>query len=379
MKATFFYLLFGVLLYSSCKNIRQISSILPYKIDLEKSVNIAKFIPLSTIGNALRYIPLETKYDCLIRRIDQIAFSDSFIFISDTRKLLQFKRNGRFVRQIGSIGRGPGEYEVIWDICIDISKEFIYIIAGKGNVVTFDFKGHHIRSFIHPERSEQFLMKDPESFMFYSINLSMPSNDTAYSWYIIDTNGNILSSIRNCLKRNSKFVIRESPLYLFNETAHFMEFGIDTLYYFNNSIKKSYAIFNLGDFKMNLDPDPKDKLKQKFYIYKILEDEKNMYLNLQSSFGNIVPGLFCKQTSEVTFLQNEGFINDLDGGPDFWPKEVFRDSILIDYKDAFSLIQCINKKLALDSGKTDKNNSVNFEALKMQLTETSNPVLMIVK
>ena len=70
--------------------------------------------------------------------------------------------------------------------------------------------------------------------MFYSINISFPSNDIAYSWYILDTSGIILSGIRNSLKRNSKFVTRASPLYLFNETAHFMEFGIDTLYYLIN-------------------------------------------------------------------------------------------------------------------------------------------------
>ena len=137
----------------------QISSVLPYQIDLEKSINNIKLIPLSIIGKELQYIPLETNQDSLIR-IDEIAFCDSFIFISDSRKLLQFFRNGRFVRQIGSIGRGPGEYEVIWDICIDRSKEFIYIIAGKGNVVAFDFNGHHIRSFMQPESSEQFIMKD---------------------------------------------------------------------------------------------------------------------------------------------------------------------------------------------------------------------------
>lgn len=379
MKATFFSLLVGVLLFSSCKNSSQISSILPYQIDLEKSINNVKFIPLSTIGKELQYIPLETNHDCLIKRIDQIAFSDSFIFISDARKLLQFKRNGRFVRQIGSVGRGPGEYEVIWDICIDISKEFIYIIAGKGNVVAFDFKGHHIRSFMQPERSEQFIMKDPESLMFYSINISMPSNDTAYSWYITDTNGIILSRIRNCLKRNSKFMVRVSPLYLFNETAHFMEFGIDTLYYFNNSIKEPYAIFNVGDLKMDLDPDPKDKLNQKFYIYKIIEDGKNIYLNLQSSFGPIVPSLFNKQTSEITIPENEGFLNDIDGGPTFWPNGIHNDSILIDFIDAFKLLDFINKKLASESGKTDRNNLDKFEALKKQLTETSNPVLMLVK
>jgi hypothetical protein len=379
MNKILFSLLVGVSLFLSCKKASNISSILPYQIDLEKSLNNFKSIPLSEIGKKILYIPLETKDDCIIRKIDQIAFSDSFIFISDSRKLLQFKRNGKFVRQIGSIGRGPGEYEVIWDICIDTNKDFIYIIAGAGTVLAFDFKGYLIRSFIQPVRSAQFIMKDTGSLMFYSINISLPSNETAYSWHITDLNGIVLSRIRNYLNRNSKFVVRESPLYLFNKNAHFMDFGIDTLYYFNKSIKEPYATFNFGDLKMDLDPSPKDKLNQKFYICKIIEDKKNMYLNLQSSLCPRVPCLYNKQTAEITFLESERFLNDIDEGPPFWPNYIYNDSTLIDFMDGFKILDFINKKLGGESGKTDRNNIDKFKALKKQLTETSNPVLMVVE
>ena len=130
---------------------------------------------------------------------------------------------------------------------------------------------------------------------------------------------------------------------------------------------------------MDIDPNPKDKLNQKFYLYKIIEDKEYMYLNLQSSFGPIVQGLFNKQSSEVVFPENKGFLNDIDEGPVFWPKEIYKDSILIDYVDAFKFLDFINKKLDGEPKETDRLKLNQFSALKRQLTETSNPVLMISK
>jgi hypothetical protein len=91
-------------------------ALLPYHIDLEKNKNTKPF-PLSSIGKKIEYIPLETTPNSLIGSLNgvgldlaNIVFSDSFIFISDGEKLLQFDRSGKFIKQIGSVGRGPGQY-----------------------------------------------------------------------------------------------------------------------------------------------------------------------------------------------------------------------------------------------------------------------------
>ena len=148
MKLKFFPLLIGTQFFTSCSNPNPktnvknetISVILPYHVDLEKNLNNVSSIPLSSIGKELEYIPLETSTNSLIKRIDQIVFTDSYIFISDFNKLLQFDRSGKFIRQVGSNGRGPAEYIYVMGFCVDENHRKIDIIDYANHLVKeFDF------------------------------------------------------------------------------------------------------------------------------------------------------------------------------------------------------------------------------------------------
>lgn len=393
MKAPFIFIHIGILIFTSCKNpshpINNIVGVIPFQIEIKKSINNVKSVPLSSIGKELYYIPLETNPECLIRNINGIAISDSLIFVNDGNKLLQFYRNGRFVRQIGTIGRGPGEYVYIKDFCIDNKKRNIYINnLGGQNVLVFDYNGQFKKSFKSPHPlSNQIILNDTNNLMFHIID--SPKNDTAYSWYITDTKGITIAKIKNYIKRlNFDLYVTVSPLYLFNKTVHFMDYGIDTLYFFNNSKKEPYAIFNLGNLKM--DPDPLitrdiskkafERLKQKILIYpKIIENTKYLFFRLNWGFtSSINYCIYDKQTSEVTILKDNGFKNDLDRGIPFYPEYIFNDSILIDYIDANKLLEFIDKTVSGKSEVRGKTKLNNFEVLK-QLTDTSNPILIVLK
>ena len=78
-------------------------------------------------------------------------------------------------------------------------------------------------------------------------------------------------------------------------------------------------------------------------------------------------------------LGEDGFINDIDGGPVFWPKKILNDNTLIDYADTFKLIQHLNKNQEANKNVKDRKKADKFQSLVKQLTETSNPVLIILK
>jgi hypothetical protein len=82
---------------------------------------------------------------------------------------------------------------------------------------------------------------------------------------------------------------------------------------------------------------------------------------------------------ETSFLENNGFFNDLDGGIPFWPRYVYNDNTLVDYIDAFKLLKRINE--IQDSNSQDKEAKIpqQLEMLSKQLTENSNPVLIVLK
>lgn len=400
MKKAKIYLLISFLVIVSCKHtntlkidIEKTEKVveLPYFIDLEKNLNKIKPITLSSIGKELEYIPLETNANSLLRNIYQIVFSDSYIFISDFNKLLQFDRNGKFVRQVGANGRGPGEYINVSGFCIDEKKETVYIIAwGIHTVLEFGFNGKFIRSFNKSFESLQFLVNDTNSFVFRLE--TKVTNDYGFKLYLTDLKGTPLVKIKNYSRRTSKpaLILSITPMYFFNDNIQFMQFGVDTLYTLKNEKLEPYAIFNLG--KMKMDPDPMipsqnlgkddafDQLKQKLWINKISENVQYLFLGLNYGFSDSsTTCIINKLTLETSFLEDNSFKNDIDGAINFWPKYVYNDSILVDYCEAYVLLNYIH---SWDTGERKRmygDKYLQLEKLGNELKETSNPVLIILK
>jgi hypothetical protein len=358
-----------------------------YKVNIEGAIFNNQHLLLSSIGHTIEYIPLQTLKDVFLKRIDKIAITDSFFFISDSRILLRFTRDGKFLNQIGANGRGPGEYPYIYDISADYQNQHIYILtAGIQKVLAYDFYGNFLRSFKAPGNTMQFILNNDEKLIFHIANVVRPAAGPVYSWYITDIQGNELIKIENSVKRTKMpgFAVHRSPLYNFDDNIHFMEYGIDTLYFFNSSDKKPYAIFELGKLKMDPDPFIGDREKMKQYdqtlwINDLIEDHNNIYINLYKGLsGKILNCVFSKEKSDIKVLENNYFINDLDGGPDFWPDIVYNDSILISSIDANKLLRILKQK-NWDNIKQDNvlvNSVMKLESL---LSETSNPVIMVVK
>ncbi len=355
---------------------------LPYYIDLEQGISNVKSIPLSYLGNQLEYIPLETDTACLIRGVSGVFVSDSFIFVNDGSRLLHFDRNGQFIKQIGSTGRGPGEYSRVGDFVVNEDYREIFILSGR-IVLVYNFDGQFIRDIKLDFPCSQFILKDNNSIILHPFNMPMPTPEPVYSWYFIDRTGNIQTKLTNTLKRvNRGITVPTSPIYMFDATPHLMEFGVDTLYEYVNSQKKPYAIFNPGRLKMPPDPTMEEvpAIEGKIWVYDVNESNKSLFVklwwNMSDSISNCI---FDKESSLFTILKENGFVNDIDGGMTFWPKEILNDNTLIDYVDSFDLITITNKSQDEKPKPADSKKAQNLKNLAGQLNETSNPVLVLLK
>jgi hypothetical protein len=193
----YLYILLGAIMITSCNNSKNssiadnktIKSIdLPYLIDIEKYLTETKSVLLSTIGKELEYIPLETNSNCMIEKIQHITFSEDFMFIADYTKILQFDRKGKFLRQIGANGRGPGEYLGITGFCIDPKNKKIFVNeCGDGcEILEYDFSGSFIKSFNQPWRSYQFIVYDTTGFIFHLTHDNDSTVYSKYNFYITD-------------------------------------------------------------------------------------------------------------------------------------------------------------------------------------------------
>jgi len=381
MKTIIISFLVAGFLLGSCNNSghrKNDNSDLPYHVNLENEINNVQSVPLSTLGRRLEYVPLETDTACLIKSISNVFVSDSFIYVSDGNRLLLFNRNGRFLKQIGSAGRGPGEYSRIADFIVDKGKREIYVLTSR-MVLIYDFNGRFKGDFKFDFPGRQFVLRGEGSFVFHPFNLSQPTPEPVYSWYIIDKTGTVQTKIVNTLKRvNKGLIVPVSPLYMYNGTPHFMEFGIDTLYNYDNHIKRPYAIFHSGEMK--LDPDPTiseaANINGKIWVSDVREIEKFLFVKIWWDLSNVISNcIFDKASSRFTVLKENGFINDIDGGMVFWPETILEDNFMIDFADAFDLIKNIKNNDLIDNRKL----SDQLKSIVNQLTETSIPVLIILK
>ncbi len=134
---------------SDAKNI-VIENVIPMLTDNnETSVEItvpetSEEYPIDKIIESCTFIPLETSDQSLIGDIQKLLTDDNYIFLHDrdNDKLLQFTDDGKFVRQIGSQGRGPGEYTEIWNVDLNKNTKEICLLDLSGRkLLHFDYNG----------------------------------------------------------------------------------------------------------------------------------------------------------------------------------------------------------------------------------------------
>lgn len=327
----------------------------------------------------MEYVCLEAETDCILSKISKISVSESFLFVSDSYRLLEFDRSGRYIRLIGSQGRGPGEYDKIWDIAINEADREIFILSSGRKILVYDFDGKFIRDFAIGFPGIQFVLNENSELIIHQINIGQKSNEAVYSFHILTNHGKILTKIPNTLKRENGVAITNSPLYMYKGTLNFMEFGIDTLYTFDNNIKRPRILFQYGNLKFSTDPTVDQILKNdktlwgKIYVNNIQETEKSLFIRISYLLPHISVSncIYDKLSGRLTILKDDGFANDIDGGIPFWPETIINDSIMVDFTDAYDLINSYKK----DVKGTER--SAHLENIINNLTETSNPVIMI--
>lgn len=107
-------------------------------------------VPLSDIINNCEVIPLETNDSSLFESVYHVGISDNFIAIHSRGRMpiKLFSRKGKFIRNIGAIGRGPGEFTSLSGIQLDEPADRIYLTPfGRAKeIIAYNFEGETQKS-----------------------------------------------------------------------------------------------------------------------------------------------------------------------------------------------------------------------------------------
>jgi hypothetical protein len=357
---------------------------LPYKIDVEKYYDNIKPVSLSTIGKDLVYVPLETRPDLVLGNVEGIAVYDSLIFINDSKQLYLFDIDGKFIRRIGSIGRGPGEYLLPY-FAVDDFNRLVYV-GGGDQINCFDFEGNDMGSFETDFYAINFIVNNDGNILFQKENYSTPLvqwPDSTAGWFITDGKGDVVSKIRSGYGNNFTTIpfLLPATMYRYDNMIHFKELFSDTLFYFLDDIKEPYAIFNYGKYWQDVSTLQMEDFTNKnatkiLRVHLILEEDTYLFFKLYFSQAKRNLCIYNKKTGEMTLLEGEGFRNDIDGGIQFWPKFICDDGTLVDFCDAYTLLGQIS---AIESSGLGNNDQKSILKLKNVLDKSSNPVVILVK
>ncbi|MBE6333587.1 MAG: 6-bladed beta-propeller [Bacteroidales bacterium] len=108
----------------------------------------------NNLPDSSRFIPLETNDECLIESIRKVVIADSLIFVQDANsRILLFDLNGKFKRQIGSQGRGVGEYHYIKSFYVDsLRNQIVLVNIGQDNLLAYNYNGEFLQDINLGER-----------------------------------------------------------------------------------------------------------------------------------------------------------------------------------------------------------------------------------
>ena len=104
-----------------------------YVVDLDIQEEKENFL-YSSIFNKVETIILETRKDALVTEYFKFLPFEDYLYIlnvTNPRECLLFDRKGKFIRKIGGLGGGPGEYIYPKHFTIDPDNKILYLLCGR--------------------------------------------------------------------------------------------------------------------------------------------------------------------------------------------------------------------------------------------------------
>jgi len=322
------------------------------EIDIISNLSKTRKVNLSEITSSIEYIALETDRKCLVSGISAYCSKEYVITIGGSMDLAAcyvFERGtGKFVRQISSYGRGPGEYTEINGF-LGGEKEQVRA-WGNNQHIFFNLDGtlsHRINRFSH--YMDNFIAHGD----FYAgyVNNRFGNSTVRIAFY--DQTGALVDSIpeyRTWERTQTSYSGGGyGYLYIFDDNLYFKELFCDTLYHIKESELHPRYLFNTGGRavpykeqeggRYDILPvlrggEPIDRFEKYVNITKILESNRHLYftvdyrrelypaiydkienkIQIMPPIANPIPG---SRESRERGIVRYGFENDLDGGLPF--------------------------------------------------------------
>ena len=240
-----FHLAFVILVAASCGGGTS-SDVKEFKLEKTDYKDWAKLL------DVMSAVQLQENDSCLMSHAQKCIFTDKCIVFSDykAKKIYTFSYDGKFIRQIGSLGHSASEYMRIADICMNDDNTQVMVLDDRG-VVCYDVNNG---KFVERKK---FLSSDPQNYLSFT---SLGKSDFLCSTNNGNDNSIVLDSPKGILglRKSKRFHFGLNYFYKYNENTRvvsdFGDFYIDN--YEDGKLKMLYKI-DLGSEALPDDILPK--------------------------------------------------------------------------------------------------------------------------
>ena len=370
-------LAFLLLLTTSCikNDIKPIPT-----VDLQNPIK-SREIKLSELLEEIKVIKLETRDSILLGPNTYYLVSDKHIISIDQDKILQFSKNGTFIRILVKAGKGPAEFLRAEAFALDNKNDILFINhrGDSRNIISYNLKnGQRIKRIPTGVDNliSQIIIADDSTLTI------VPRMNTEYNFYYLTTSGIFISGFAPPKAKN---IGLETSIFSVNNLLYYMPKEYDTLYLVNKNLCTPYCYFNIenrfsydnneiGNFVYLSSTAPDFLIANKVHArIKLNSDGETFSMNADKQTRYLV------NKKDFSVYEISDFYNDFLGfqeSLDQWDNYLF---ITNDYGyvcySSFELKQKINEILI--SGKIDDQVRKRISDLNGQINENDNPVLVV--
>ena len=270
----------------------------------------------------IEIIPLETNENSLIARQGKTLYHDNKFFVLDKSQnaLFIFTDKGKFIKKIQRVGRGPGEYSLVYDFNINPYTNNLEFLNPRGAILVYNLDGEFISEISLPNDNSayhNFINVSPDTVLFYTA-----SNEKLFSLYA-RSKDEILRQFYDALHHNFPIKTQNTPLYKSNGNIYFTDAAQNHFYKYENDSLISQYTWDFGKYNFNHYeelPLDQDVLSLINYFKNIENNKDNAAYNFQArlvtsnyvftsfffvqdgeqKFGNII---YNTQTDQAEFFE----------------------------------------------------------------------------
>ena len=295
---------------------------------------------------SIEYVPLETTDSCLISNLMNLQVTADYMFMYNgkTEEVLQFNREGKFIRKIGCQGNGPGEYGMISDLAVDDRNKELSLFQYGGDALVYSYDGTFLRNDTTVKQAGGMYVF-PDGKRALKGLVIKPFQQAPWAGALQQPNGSLQEckalfpsglSRDVCFMKEICFSPSDERVLVFtacNDTVSAISNnGIEPAYVLKreNPVEYYMDIANINKFG-----DKTVETDQVIGLYDLFESSHYLYLRLykgdvlfiqrfDKKTGELksqrIPKDYLECSNSIPGSNIIGIDNDIDGGIPFWPE-----------------------------------------------------------